>query len=251
MRIAKVAAWALLASLVLLIGAGGVLYGQGYRVYAVRTGSMTPTYPTGSLVVDRPVDPGARLQVGRVVTFRTHEGLVTHRVAARVTGGLQTKGDANRSVDPWTLPPQNVVGEVVGGVTRGGYVLVFLHQPTGVPSLVLLVISVTLAWHVFFGATSDQEPRRGHRRRRRRPPLAVPTAIGTGLLLLVAGATGVADLGAHSTGAYFSDATVGSLTLDVGCEDTHDHGQGPDNGNGHQKCRGKGHTKDSADPALP
>jgi signal peptidase len=112
---------------------------------------MTPTYSTGSLVVDRPVSSSFRAAVGDVITFRAQDGLVTHRVHELTRQGIKTKGDANRTEDPWTLPARNVVGHVVAGVPRGGYVLVFLKQPTGVPSLMLLMVSVALAWSVFFG----------------------------------------------------------------------------------------------------
>ena len=250
MRIARAAAWALLASMVLLIGTGTVLWAQGYRVYAVRTGSMTPTYPAGSLVVDRPVPSRATPRVGQVITFRTADGLVTHRLAARTSAGLQTKGDANRSRDPWTLPARNVVGEVAGGVTGGGYVLVFLHQPTGVPSLVVLTLSVLLAWQVFFG-TSAATPDRGEHRRPRASRLAGPTTIGVVLLVLAAGAVGSSWAGVRSTGAYFSDSVPGTMSFDAGCQDTHAHGNGPENGQGHQKCHGNGHTKDQPATASP
>jgi signal peptidase I len=254
-RIARAAAWALLASMVLLIGTGMVLWGEGYRLYAVRTGSMTPTYPTGSLVVDRPVPSGTTPTVGQVITFRTAAGLVTHRLAARTSAGLHTKGDANRSQDPWTLPARNVVGEVVGGVPGGGYLLVFLHQPTGVPSLVLLTLSVLLAWQVFFGlpaAATDQPRHHRHRRRRPSSPLAASMTLGVVLLALGAGAFSSCWVGVRSTGAYFTDSVSGTMIFEPGCEDTHDHGNGPENGNGHQNCHGNGHTKDqpaAADPA--
>jgi signal peptidase len=94
--------------------------------------------------------------VGQVVTFRTSDGLVTHRVKALTTAGIKTKGDANRSPDVWTIPQRNVEGAVVAGVPYGGYLLVFLQQPTGVPSLMVLTLSIVLAWSVFFGESAPR-----------------------------------------------------------------------------------------------
>ncbi|MGN6302560.1 MAG: signal peptidase I [Angustibacter sp.] len=147
-------AWSLLAALAISVACVGLVgWHQGYRLYAVRTGSMTPTYPTGSLLLDAPARPGLP-RVGQVITFRTSDGLVTHRVHELTPAGIKTKGDANESPDPWTLPQRNVEGAVVGGIPYGGYLLVFLQQPTGVPSLMVLTLSIVLAWTVFFGEPS-------------------------------------------------------------------------------------------------
>lgn len=129
--------------------AAGVCWQQGLRPYAVRTGSMTPTYPVGAVVLDdlRAVHAA---RPGDVATFRTRSGLVTHRLVARDARGWSTRGDANRDADPWTVPPQHLVGVVRGGVARVGYLLVFLQQPTGVPSLMVLCTSMVLAWGLFF-----------------------------------------------------------------------------------------------------
>jgi signal peptidase len=144
-------AWLLLTVLVVSLAAGAAAaWHEGYRLYAVRTGSMAPTFPTGALLVDAPVErPPA---VGDVVTFRTSEGLVTHRIHDSTAQGLKTKGDANRTLDAWTVPQRNVIGTVVVGLPVAGYVLVFFQQPTGIASLMLLAFSVWCAWTAFFPA---------------------------------------------------------------------------------------------------
>lgn len=138
------------------IGVGLVGWHQGWRVYAVQTGSMTPTYPTGALVVDRPMDGGSAT-VGDVITFPTRQGLVTHRVHAITHEGIETKGDANETPDSWAVPPGNVMGEVAWGSAYLGYAFVFFQQPTGAPSILLLGLSIWFAWLLFFPAkgTSD------------------------------------------------------------------------------------------------
>ena len=70
-----------------------------------RTGSMSPTIPTGSLAIVRQV-PASEVHVGDVTTVdRDGELPVTHRVIAvePADGGrysLRLKGDANDSEDP-------------------------------------------------------------------------------------------------------------------------------------------------------
>lgn len=150
----RTVAWSMLAALAIaLVCVGLVGWQQGYRLYAVRTGSMAPTYPTGSLLLDAPGRTGGP-RVGEVVTFRTSDGLVTHRVRQLTSAGIKTKGDANRSIDVWTIPRHDVRGAVVAGVPFGGYLFVFFQQPTGVPSLMVLTLSIVLAWSVFFGSTT-------------------------------------------------------------------------------------------------
>lgn len=151
MKVVRLIAYAILAVSFLALGAGGILWQQGYRLYAVQTGSMAPTYPTGTLVVAAPAT-GQAPKVGSVVTFRAGGGLVTHRVHAITADGIKTKGDANRVPDAWTIPTQQIMGQVTRAIVGGGYVLVFLQQPTGVPSLVLLALSIALAWSIFFPA---------------------------------------------------------------------------------------------------
>jgi hypothetical protein len=52
---------------------------------------------------------------------------------------------------------RNVEGAVVAGVPFGGYLLVFFQQPAGVPSLMVLTVSIVLAWSIFFGSAPEAQ----------------------------------------------------------------------------------------------
>ena len=159
MHKAKLVVYLLLVVSALTIGAGlAAAWHQGYRMYAVRTGSMSPTYPTGALIIDAPARSRTPA-VGDVLTFRTIDGLVTHRVHSREPQGLRTKGDANPAADTWVIAPHRVEGLVTWGLAGGGYVLVFLQQPTGIAALMVLLVSVVLAWSIFFPAAGVAVPR--------------------------------------------------------------------------------------------
>jgi signal peptidase len=160
----KLTVYGLLATLVLAAVAVALIgWHQGYRAYAVQTGSMTPTYPTGALVIDRPAD-GRLPAIGDVITMQTANGLFTHRVHGFTPDGIQTKGDANKTPDAWATKPEHVVGVVSWGAAYLGYVFVFFQQPTGAPALVLIGLSVWFAWSLFFpspepsGELSDEVP---------------------------------------------------------------------------------------------
>lgn len=84
----------------------------GYDLYVITTGSMEGTVDPGGLVIADRV-PVSQLAVGDVITYvppasSRVDHLVTHRIAEideDEAGSVvyRTKGDANRSVDPWTF----------------------------------------------------------------------------------------------------------------------------------------------------
>ena len=97
----------------------------GINEFNVLTGSMTPTYPIGTLVFVQPKDPST-IRPGEVVTVIMNENLdmVTHRVTQNnyENKTLTTKGDANSSEDAPSLY-ENVVGVVVFSIPYVGTVI--------------------------------------------------------------------------------------------------------------------------------
>lgn len=137
----------------------GAAYGEthGYRIYVLHTGSMTPTYPTGAIVIDRPAAADAvqsSYHVGEVITFQQNENadsVVTHRIYKMLPGGLiRTKGDANPTPDTWYVAPRHIEGRVLFGIPKLGYALVFFRQTTGISALALAMVSLSLLWGIFF-----------------------------------------------------------------------------------------------------
>ena len=130
---------------------------QGYRVWVVHTGSMIPTFRPGEAIVDQPVHGWP--QRGEIITFRYASGpdqVVTHRVYRESGGTIRTKGDANPTEDPWTLHASQVVGTPTAIIPDGGYLIVYLSQPTGAASVVTFTITITLLWGLCFpGHTED------------------------------------------------------------------------------------------------
>ncbi|MGH8961606.1 MAG: signal peptidase I [Jatrophihabitantaceae bacterium] len=141
-----------------LVGTGVSFWLRGYRVYVIHTGSMSPTYRPGDIVVDGPHPQAVR--PGQVITFR-HSALttdvVTHRVTQVTPEGINTKGDANRTPDAWTIRPNQVKGRVLFGVRNLGYLLVYLKQPAGIGSIATAVFGLLLLWRMFFPSESEDE----------------------------------------------------------------------------------------------
>lgn len=103
MRAAAASAAALLGALCLLLTAWALA--NGARPLVIRTGSMAPALPVGTVVVVRP-EPAGRVAVGDVVAVVRADGRrIMHRVVhVRPAGGGSTtlvlRGDRNRAADP-------------------------------------------------------------------------------------------------------------------------------------------------------
>jgi signal peptidase I len=106
-----VAGWAAtLVAVVAAVGLGVLPHLGVYRTLTVLSASMKPTFSPGDVVIVRP-EPIQRLRVGQVISYRVPVGVhqvETHRVVAILRGRgtttpvIQTKGDNNTVVDPWT-----------------------------------------------------------------------------------------------------------------------------------------------------
>lgn len=118
----------------LLVGARLI----GLQVFTVLSGSMEPTYHTGSLIYVKSVDP-FELREGDVITFMLDEDTIaTHRIVEvvpdendRSVVRFQTKGDANDAVDGSLVHYKNVVGSPVFTIPKLGYVANYIQNPPG------------------------------------------------------------------------------------------------------------------------
>ena len=112
-----------------------------FQVFVVNTGSMLPTIQPNSAVI---VEEGV-YRVGQMISFRTANGVVTHRlIERRSDGSLVTKGDANTTVDPGFVSPASVIGGVIAAAPFLGYPLVYLKSPLGIASVFLAMLCVWL-----------------------------------------------------------------------------------------------------------
>lgn len=107
----------------------------GIQPFVVLSGSMEPTYHTGSLIYVQKIDTD-KLETGDAITFQlTGGGVATHRIVEIVGEAddlcFRTKGDANDTVDGSLVPAENVVGRVVFSCPYLGYVVKFIQSPSG------------------------------------------------------------------------------------------------------------------------
>lgn len=107
----------------------------GRGTFIVRGASMEPVIPVGALIVVAP-DPAGQYAAGDVVSLRSGQSVVTHRVVGveTVNGDvrLQTRGDANDAADAAYAAPSDVIGRVELSLPVAGIVLAFAGQPVGI-----------------------------------------------------------------------------------------------------------------------
>ncbi len=122
---------------VLAIALAGVRL-VGIQVFTVLSGSMEPTYHTGSLIYVKKADY-TELKVGDVITFLLDEDTIaTHRIVEVVPDEddpteirFRTKGDANEAVDGGLVYYQNVIGKPFFTIPQLGYLAAYIQSPPG------------------------------------------------------------------------------------------------------------------------
>lgn len=110
------------------------------QLFTVRSGSMEPTIPTGSLIFVRPSDVYVD---GDIITVRTgDQKTVTHRVievlATDVGQAYRTKGDNNEEADPVEIRPADVIGKTVLTLPYLGYPVAYAQTRTGFLTLIFI-----------------------------------------------------------------------------------------------------------------
>lgn len=110
----------------------------GFQVFTVQSGSMEPTYETGSLIYVKSVDY-MQLEAGDVITFMLNEDTIaTHRIVEVVPDTqdssvlrYRTKGDANNTEDASLVHYRNVIGSPRFSIPKLGYVASYISSSPG------------------------------------------------------------------------------------------------------------------------
>jgi signal peptidase len=120
----------------------------GWNTVVLASGSMSPTYPAGSVLLGQDV-PATQVRVGDIVTVqRPGQVPVTHRVIGiqdSIAGAatLRLQGDANATEDPRPYTVERV-GLVAGGIPWGGQVLTGIRSPWALGALTIAVAALVL-----------------------------------------------------------------------------------------------------------
>jgi signal peptidase len=130
----------------------------GYGFMAVQTGSMTPEYPVGSVIIIKETDP-SKLSKNDVITFysshpQLNDMIVTHRIVDVIDDGdgtysFTTKGDANTINDEYPAEGEKVIGKVLAKSSLMQKLVNLRQNPATFFVLILLPMCVLIAYEVF------------------------------------------------------------------------------------------------------
>jgi signal peptidase len=117
---------------------------------ALSTGSMSPTVEAGDLLIVKGVQP-EKIKVGDIIVFDPPEegvGRTIHRVngtqsLANGTLTFKTKGDANSDVDPYTVYPENIHGQVIYRMPYIGYIFL---DPLILIIIITIIVILIIIW---------------------------------------------------------------------------------------------------------
>ena len=141
---------AVLAFLLLAVGP----HVLGYRTMTMLTASMSPEIDPGDVTIVTPMAV-SDVTEGMVITYHKpvdDRSLVTHRVVSVVTGPdgavqIQTKGDANEAIDPWTATLQgDTAYQVRAVIPELGHVIQALRAPVVAQVLLYGAPALLVGW---------------------------------------------------------------------------------------------------------
>ena len=125
----------------------------GYMPMIVLSGSMSPVFETGSVVVIKAVDNPAAMEEGDVICYLLDGKAITHRITEVETDGTGvryvTRGDANNAEDRLAVYPDQIQGEYTGLHMEGlGDICMFMQTTTGMILFVICPLVGLLLWDI-------------------------------------------------------------------------------------------------------
>jgi signal peptidase I len=136
----------IISGLLILLAAGLLFFNfvPGFDTYVVRSESMKPAINMGDIIITCPVGGlfGHAIKPGEIVTYKTGQSLVSHRVFSFDGNTLTTKGDAVQKPDPQPVTISQVQGLYIFKIPKLGYISAFIHTKIGWFLLIILPASV-------------------------------------------------------------------------------------------------------------
>lgn len=102
-----------------------------YKLIAVASNSMSPTYKRGDAVIYEKVSSES-IKEGEILVFVKDNKIITHRVIKKWTNNgtyyFNTKGDNNDSKDAFDIESKEILGKVVFKIKYIGYPTVLINE---------------------------------------------------------------------------------------------------------------------------
>ncbi len=108
----------------------------------ISSDSMSPALRTGDLIFLRTVENAGQITKGSIITYRTDDVFLTHRVLRVLNMGgnvsFETKGDANTVKDNLLVAKEDVAGVCCLRIPYMGYMVQFIKTPVGALLFIVL-----------------------------------------------------------------------------------------------------------------
>jgi signal peptidase I len=141
----------------------------GHQLKTVLSGSMEPTFKTGSIIAVKPAENTMNLKKSDIITFlQPDQTIVTHRIVEVIKNGdqtmYQTKGDNNKDVDSQPVLAQNVMGKYSNfTIPYLGYFIDFAKSSKGTAMLLIIPGVLLLIYSAFTILKALKELDRGNK----------------------------------------------------------------------------------------
>jgi len=112
----------------------------GYTVFQVVTGSMDPVIKIDDIVI---VKLTSDVKEDDIITYKSDDNFITHRIIKKNDDEIITKGDANNTEDSPILQ-DDVVGKVVYIISNVAIWIKVFKEPKVVVSLIISIIIIRL-----------------------------------------------------------------------------------------------------------
>ena len=115
--------------IIIILLVSGVLK---YKMIAIGSNSMLPTYERGDAVIYEKIENTNNLKIGEIVAFRKGDIVITHRIADIINSNgrltFKTKGDNNNNVDYFDVPSSDILGKVEYRIQYIGYPTLWINE---------------------------------------------------------------------------------------------------------------------------
>jgi signal peptidase len=126
----KTLGWVLTSVLILfIIGLGFIYIVPGYSFSVVKSGSMSPVFNTGDVIITGPVTN--TIKSGTILMYQHGTDTITHRVVSNDGTNLVMKGDAVEDADPWQVSVSSARGVYLFKIPFMGYAMMFVRSKLG------------------------------------------------------------------------------------------------------------------------
>lgn len=104
----------------------------GYKIIAIGSGSMYPTYTRGDVVIYKNNNYEKDIEIGTIIAYEKNNVLITHRIVdiRKVNNNKVyiTKGDNNDDVDEYIVLSTDIKGIVVYKISNLGYPTIWINE---------------------------------------------------------------------------------------------------------------------------